>query len=320
MLDIKLLGRFSVTRDGCLLDFPSRPSQLLLAYLLLNAGVPHPREALGDILWPDSSAANARANLRHALWQLRAALDDADDAQASTIVHNPHEIAFNRQSAYCLDVEELERERPVWTTTAFMEAAAAYGGELLPGFYEPWIVLERERLAAVFYRRMSRLIERLMAERRWEEVLVWAERWIGLDGAPEPAYQALMQAYAALGDVGQAVIVYRRCREALREQLGITPSPETRLLVEILTHGGAPPADPQPHTQGEDEKFTEQETVPPRPATGERAELTAALAQVQIEQQRANWYRLFLSLLAVVTAALSAALAARRRKLRTTRS
>ena len=74
MLEVQLLGRFSVTCDGRPLAIPARPAQLLLAYLLLNAGAPLPREALADTLWPDSSAGNARANLRHAQWQLRAAL------------------------------------------------------------------------------------------------------------------------------------------------------------------------------------------------------------------------------------------------------
>lgn len=313
MLDIKLLGRFSVTRDGRPLNLAARPSQLLLAYLLLNAGAPQPREALADIIWPDSSAANARANLRHALWQLRMALDGHHDPRLSTIIHNPHEIAFNRQSAYCLDVEVLAQERPVWTTAGLMEAAAAYGGELLPGFYESWIVLERERLAAVLYRRMSHLIDRLIAERRWEETLAWAERWIGLGGTPEPAYQALMQAYAALGDAGQVVIVYRRCREALREQLGIVPSSETRLLVDSLTRGSVLPAKPRPYPKVDDEKLADQETAQPGLTTDQRAELAAALAQAQTEQQRANWYRLLLSLMAVVTTALMAALVARRR-------
>ena len=84
------------------------------------------------------------------------------------LVHTAHTIAFNSRSAYTLDVATLEGERPTWTTAALLESAAAYGGELLPGFYESWIVLERARLAVVFDRGLGRLLERLIAEQRWD--------------------------------------------------------------------------------------------------------------------------------------------------------
>ena len=44
----------------------ARPAQSLLAYLLLNP-VAHRRERLAGLLWPDSTEANARRNLRQAL-------------------------------------------------------------------------------------------------------------------------------------------------------------------------------------------------------------------------------------------------------------
>ena len=309
MLDVKLLGRFSLTRDGRPVEIPSRPAQLLLAYLLLSAGLPQPREELADILWPDSMADNARANLRHALWQLRSAIGDADDPRAY-IVHGPHDIAFNRQSDYTLDVDTLARERPAWTTEALMEAAAAYGGELLPSFYESWIVLERERLAVVFDRRMNRLLGRLIAERRWDDTLVWAERWIDLDEAPEPAYRAMMHAYAALGDTSRVMVTYRRCRDALRQELDVEPSPETRLLLESLTRG-APPVWPRVAFPFDNEAFDEREATL-QPAAADRQALALALARAEVGRQRANRYRLALGLATLLTAALGTALAARR--------
>lgn len=314
MLNIKLLGCFRVTLDGRLVDIPSRPSQLLLAYLLLNAGTPHPREEMADILWPDSSADNARANLRHALWQLRSAIEDTDDPQTIAIVHDAHAIAFNRHSAYALDVDALRQERPVWTTAALMEAAAAYGGELLPGFYESWIVLEREQLAVVFDRRMGRLLERLIAERRWDDTLAWAERWIELGDAPEPAYRALMRAYAALSDTSGVMVTYRRCREALLEGLGIEPSLETRQLVESLTHSGPPAAEARFGVEGNAGAMTAREAARRVVVSGDRHVVEAALARAKAERQRANGYRLALGLMTLLTTAMAAALATRRRK------
>lgn len=237
MLDIRLLGQFAVARDGRPLTIPSRPAQLLLAWLALNAGRPQPREELADRLWPDSSAANARANLRHALWQLRAALDD-DPRRAPCLHHDTHTITLDAGCA--IDAAALARERPSWSTADLL-AAVSCGGELLPGFYEPWVVLERERLAAVYDRRMATLLDRLAEDGRWDEVVEWAERWIAMGSAPESGYRAIMRACAARGDAGGVAAAYRRCRAALREALDVEPSAETQRLVELATHMGVPP-------------------------------------------------------------------------------
>lgn len=286
MLEIALLGQFSVTLDGNPAALTTRPAQLLLAALLLRAGLPQPRELLADRLWPDSTAINARANLRHTLWQLRSVLEPGGDGRTDGVfIHSdPREITFNHDSPYTLDVELLERERPpemaARTPTAeLMAAVAVYRGELLPGFFEPWIVLERERLLAVFERRTAQLLDRLVQERRWNDAIEWAERWISLGEAPEPAYRALMRAHAARGDLGHVMGTYRRCCEALREDLGVRPSPETRQLAQELALGGplqafdaaAPATTPLPE---------------PAPLT-----LDDALAQVELEQRRAENYR-----------------------------
>lgn len=313
MLDIRLLGQFSVMLDGRPLAIRSRPAQLLLDYLLLNTGAPQPRETLADVLWPDSSPNNARANLRHALWQLRATIDATGDPAAAFIIHTAHTIAFDGHNDCTLDVDTLQRERPAWTTAALMEAAAAYGGELLPGFYESWIVLERERLAVVFDRRMSRLLERLIVEKRWDDTLAWAERWIELDEAPEPAYRALMQAFAALGDFSGVMVAYRRCREALQAELGVEPSPETRRLVESLTRG-ATPAEARPAVVVAKPAPGPARTALGPAVAGDRRVLEAALARAEAERQRADRYRLALGLAIVMTGALGAALSARRQR------
>ena len=112
-----------------------------------------------------------------------------------------------------------------------------YRGELLPGFYDEWVLRERERLEAVFERKMSDLLDRLVAERRWPEVLETAERWIAVGHVPEPAYRALMLAHSERGDRARVATVYQRCRQALFEELGATPSEQTRRLFDDLSRG-----------------------------------------------------------------------------------
>jgi hypothetical protein len=111
---------------------------------------------------------------------------------------------------------------------------SAYGGGLLPGFYDDWIVLERERLQAVFERKMALLLDKLVEAQRWPEVLDWGERWIALGHVPEPAHRALMSAHAGLGDMASVASMYQRCGEALQTELGVEPASQTRALYEGL--------------------------------------------------------------------------------------
>src|ERR1041385_4531249 len=77
MLEVHLLGTFSVRHKNHQINIASRPAQSLFAYLILTDGTAHRRERLAGMLWPDSLEETARDNLRHALWRMRKALETA---------------------------------------------------------------------------------------------------------------------------------------------------------------------------------------------------------------------------------------------------
>ena len=175
-LDVKVLGKFELSRDERAIILPSRPAQSLFAYLILHAGTAHRREKLAGMLWPDSLEETARDNLRHALWRVRKAL------QSASAVHylkaNDLSIMFNASEDCRLDASELEKLDESASADELMSALSEYGGELLPGFYEEWVVLEREHISSIFEHHMARLLSLLEKERRWLDILEWGERWI----------------------------------------------------------------------------------------------------------------------------------------------
>jgi WD40 repeat protein/serine/threonine protein kinase/DNA-binding SARP family transcriptional activator len=243
MLEVRLLGQFDVKLAGAPVDIPSRPAQSLLAYLILNAGTAYRRGKLAGLLWPDVPEANARRSLRQALWHIRSVLEGERDLDYLSV--DEISIAFDSQSNYWLDAAILDRRASEDASPEeLISAVTVYHGELLPGFYEEWVVLERERLEAVFERKMQRLLDSLVEAQRWEKMLEWSQRWIALGHVPEPAYRALMIAHAGLGDLTSTAAVFRRCREALRHDLGVEPSESTRALYERLTKGEWPAAAP----------------------------------------------------------------------------
>jgi predicted ATPase/DNA-binding SARP family transcriptional activator len=229
VLEIRLLGRFEVRRDGEAVEIPSRPSQSLLAYLALNTGARLRREKLAGLLWPDSDETKARRQLRQALWRLRKSIGD------EYLLADKITIGFNPDANYMLDVDVIKNDA-AWARAKdeVVRNIADYAGELLPGFYDEWVIFERERLRAVFELQMQLLLNRLLEDQQWADALRCGECWIARGEIPEPAYRAVMIAHHGLRDISRVSEVFHRCRDALRDELGVDPSAETRLLYERL--------------------------------------------------------------------------------------
>jgi DNA-binding SARP family transcriptional activator len=74
VLCVNFLGGFSITYDDqSVVGINIARLQSLLAYLILHADTPQPRQHVAFLLWPDTSESNARNNLRQFLHQLRQA-------------------------------------------------------------------------------------------------------------------------------------------------------------------------------------------------------------------------------------------------------
>ncbi|MFQ5923483.1 MAG: AAA family ATPase, partial [Anaerolineales bacterium] len=245
MLEVKLLGQFSLQREGKRLEIPSRPAQSLFAYLVLNSGVQHRRERLAGMFWPDSLESSARNNLRQALWRIRSSIEDENHRY---ITSDRFHVGFDPEAEIWLDVdallEELEENAPV------DEWVAVYKGELLPGFYDEWVVPERERLRIAFEQRGEKLLTHLERRKLWSELLDWGENLNAQAGALEPAFRAIMRAHFELGDSARSVATYQRCVEALAEY-GVEPSVETKQLLERISRGEREPPSAAPVLAGE---------------------------------------------------------------------
>jgi predicted ATPase len=141
-----------------------------------------------------------------------------------------------------LDVNTL-KDTPIdeGTPDDLIRVVSLYEGDLLPGFFDEWVTLEREGLRAVFEDRLQNLLDRLVEEGRWRECREWAEFWISQGQSPEPAYRALMLAHSGLGDFSGVAVAYQRCVESLKQELDVEPSIETQDLYQRLTERRGPP-------------------------------------------------------------------------------
>jgi DNA-binding SARP family transcriptional activator/tetratricopeptide (TPR) repeat protein len=236
-LKIFLLGQFRLQYDDLSIELPSRSAQSLLAYLVLNAGIAHRREKLASLFWPESNEADARGYLRQALWRVRKSFTDAKLKGDDYLQISELSISFDKASNYWLDADQLLKVVEGQPVEEVMARARLYIGEFLPGFYDEWIVLERDRMLTAYHRSMNLLIQALIQTRNWDAVLKWSEEWIYLGYSPEPAFKAMMQAYAGLGNQGMVSATYQRCVKALDRELGLQPSLEIQRLYEQILKG-----------------------------------------------------------------------------------
>ena len=248
-LALCLLGSYRVTLDGRpVTAFKSNKVRALLAYLAVEADLPHRREVLAGLLWPDWPDSDAFSNLRYALSDLRRTVEDRT-AEPPYLFITRDTLQFNPASDHSLDARalmELGDETAIQSASAeqLERAVALYRGSFLEGFslddspvFEEWTLLTRERLA----RQVSFAHHRLAAiyEQRGEftRAQSCARRQIELEPWDEVAHGQLIRCLALGGQRSAALAQYETCRRMLAEELGVEPAEETTRLYRQVRDG-----------------------------------------------------------------------------------
>jgi DNA-binding SARP family transcriptional activator len=192
----------------------------LLAYLALE-GVSS-RSRLAGLLWPEGDEERARANLRQRLARLRRAIGEAvvDDGPGLRLAEG---VILDEQAA----------------------------GELLAALdyddcseFDQWLSRHRCATQAQDRERLLAEAQRLMDTDRFDEAVRRAEQAIAADPAAETSYRQLMKWYYLRGDSAAAVAVWDRCKDVLRREFGLTPSPQTSELGRAILQARQPPTRP----------------------------------------------------------------------------
>jgi predicted ATPase/DNA-binding SARP family transcriptional activator len=256
-LHIHLLGEFRLTYGDAPVSTINAPRlHALLAYLLLHRDAPQPRHHLAFLLWPDTTEAQARTNLRQLVHGLKQTLPEADH-----FVHTDAKtVQWRRDAPFRLDVAEFEQALALAEAAeqrgdlhslrvALEQAIALYQGDLLHSCYDDWILPERERLRQAetsALERVLRLVERAGQPRA---ALAYAQRLVRHDPLREDTYRALMRLHAACGDRAGVLRIYHTCASVLERELAVEPSAATREAYEqsLSVEVQAPPVlPPQP--------------------------------------------------------------------------
>jgi DNA-binding SARP family transcriptional activator len=235
---IYLFGGFRLTMsERDLPPIATLRARSLFAYLAMHPRRAHTRDLLAGHFWPDLPDAAARRRLSQALWHIRRAFRAAG-APCSLIV-DANAIQFDSDAPYWLDVEAFERAggRPGVRSNirTGQEAVALYRGDFMEGFYDDWIIPERERLRDLYLGALGNWVMQCKEAGEYEEALRFAHQVAIVEPLRENAHCEIIRLCRLLDRPQEALQQYEILKDVLATELGIEPSQTaTRLHRQLL--------------------------------------------------------------------------------------
>ena len=184
-LVISLLGEVAVVVDGRPVPELAAPRmQRLWARLVLARGHRLLRNQLACELWPQSSDAQARTNLRKLLHDLRRSLP----AEPELVDVDSRAVRWCAGSMVWVDVLAFT---DALAKGELREAVGSYGGVLLPDCDDDiWVEAERERLRRLAVETLAGLAADADVEHRDSDVVGYARDLLRIDPLHEPGLSA----------------------------------------------------------------------------------------------------------------------------------
>lgn len=222
--EMTLLGGFRLTTaNGS--ETVGTTGQRLLAMLAIDTH-PVPREVLAGRMWPDRPTSRALANLRGVVHRLPRTSAPLVRAVGGTLGIGLVSVDVRRllEAAH-----RLLRGQP--TPDPVMQDIVQLDCELLPGWDEEWVVIERERLRQLRLLSLEAICDSYSRSGDYGSAVEAGILAAGLEPLRESSHRALIRAHLAEGNYCEALRQYHELCEHLLQQLSIEPSDATRHLL-----------------------------------------------------------------------------------------
>jgi DNA-binding SARP family transcriptional activator len=220
-----LLGGFQLQVDGQRVRLALH-MQRLLAFLALQ-GRPLHRAYVAGRLWLQGSQEHAHGCLRTTVWRLSQLPYPVLDVTTTHVALGPR---------VAVDVRELEAciEGVLYKGGAAASETVEWLGqvdELLPDWYDDWVLQERERLRQRRLAALEVASHELIDVERYSEAAMAAHAVVASDPLRESACRLLIRSQLGEGNVAEAYRQFDRFRVQLRRELDLEPSPEMQELL-----------------------------------------------------------------------------------------
>ena len=205
-------------------------AQRLLAFLALQER-PLLRPFVAGMLWTDWDEARSSANLRSTLWKLHR-------PRLSLVRSTSNQLSLSANVVVDA-IEAMHLARRLLDNPDQFEASyireICLAGELLPDWYDEWVVIERERLRQLRLNALESVAEKLREAGRYAEAVEAGLAAVAIEPLRETAHKVVIQAHLAVGNLADAIRQFRSYEKVLRDELSLKPSPQIRDLMQSVT-------------------------------------------------------------------------------------
>jgi DNA-binding SARP family transcriptional activator len=215
---LSLMGAWRLTVAGRSVSVGTN-GQRLFALLALRGTCE--RSYMAGVLWPDRSEPQAHGNLRATLSRLhrRGLAEPLQYANGALSLR--HDVLVDVWNLIATASAVLDGSLP---TVGWPTVRALAGDDLLVGWYDEWLLLERERLRQMRLHALEALSGQLVAAGDMAAAVHAALAAVAVEPLRESAHRALIHAHLAEGNRVEALRQLGRLRHLLREELGVEPS------------------------------------------------------------------------------------------------
>lgn len=212
---LNLLRGFELRQQGLQIELPFS-AQRLLAFLALHDR-PLQRLYIAGSLWFDTTQDHANANLRTALWRLRRPGCAAVKA-TSTDLSLADDVVVDLVETSAAAHRALGHEH----ASSDLEQLCA-AGDLLPGWYDDWLLIERERFRQLRVHALETLCGDCTDAGDFAAAAAAGLAAVAAEPLRESAHRVLIHAHLAEGNVTEAIRQYTIYGDLVRTQLRIEP-------------------------------------------------------------------------------------------------
>jgi DNA-binding SARP family transcriptional activator len=226
-LDLALLRAFELRRGGERMRLQFSTQRLVALLALRNR--PLHRVHVAGTLWLEASEERAASNLRTTVWRLRK-LDRNLVETTPTHIGLGSRVKVDVHEALELAHRLLDSEAECGSADLVTDLSA----DLLPDWYDDWVLLEQERFRQLRLHALEALCERHTAARRFGAAVEAGVAAVAAEPLRESAQRVLMSAYVAEGNACEAIRQYCAYRHTLSKELGLEPSQLVRDLLNAI--------------------------------------------------------------------------------------
>lgn len=240
-LQIFTLGRFSVVINGKTIKFSRRAQQKPLSMLkvIIALGGRKIREDLiSDALWPDADGDIAHQSFATTLHRLRKLIGHHETIEVQNKL-----VSLNSKMCWvdswvferlCGEADDIWNRGPKFKHEASLvaqQAISLYHGSFLGSeSWRPWILPLREKLQSKFIRSIKNIALYYQNQNKWPEAINFYLKGLEVDNLSEDLYRGLMKSYHNTGLCSEALSTYNRCKNSLKSELEVDPSPKTTAI------------------------------------------------------------------------------------------